>query len=68
MKNVYIHNEGITTPTIFVNKDNSLEPILCAFDLTQTCTPNCASCSVEVYAYCNRGIKDRFKIGLVKNN
>lgn len=69
MKVITIKNDGITSPTIFVNKDNSLEPVQCAFDLTQTCSPNCAACSITgSFAYCNRGVKDDFRIGIVKEN
>ena len=74
MKNLVIRNRGITSPTIFENDiggdKHGLEPVLCAFDLSQTCSPNCAACDIvgSGKVYCSRGVKDDFCIGIVKED
>ncbi len=66
MKTIHIKNEGITSTTKFTNNNRSLEPVMCAFDANQPCSPNCAACSIThgpVYkgstptehAFCERG-------------
>ena len=66
MKVIAIENEGLTSPTIFVNNESKEEPVQCAFDLTQTCSPNCAACDiVGQKVYCNRGVKEDFCLGLM---
>ena len=67
MKTLIVANKNTTSPTIFENDigdKHDLEPIKCAFDLTQTCSPNCAACLIAgEKVFCNRGVKDDFCIG-----
>lgn len=44
------------------------EAIMCAFNLDKNCVPNCAACTISgssPKAFCNRGPKDDFCIGLI---
>ena len=54
-------------PTHFIEETG--DSILCAFNLNNFCTPHCAACSIlgtSPKAYCNRGVKDDFAIGWIK--
>jgi hypothetical protein len=57
---------------IFVHADGTEQPILCAFDLLNYCTPDCASCHPlgvdDLKRECWRNGSDHeFPIGMVKS-
>lgn len=76
MKDIIIVHKDVVTLTIFENLNtdkHDLEPIQCAFDLTQKCSPNCAACETlngpiqestahVDHAICHRGA---FTIGCI---
>jgi len=65
MKTVRIHS--CADDKGFFEDIRTRDQIKCAFDVTKSCYSNCAACNIQAgKVFCQRGVKDDFQIGIIK--